>query len=82
MSIIGFESGEEYIAVPFYFEINDAIISGTIFLQILTKQASSAIFIESRIIVSESIDKEISELSMRIILLFCCFIEPHAIIYV
>ena len=82
MVLVGFLSGIEYITIPVYFGIDGVIISGIIYLQILTMRTSSAVFNESRITASESIDKKISKLSMRIMLLFCCFMVPYLIMFV
>ena len=79
---VGFLPGVEYIIVPVYFGIDGIIISGILYLQILTMRTSSAVFNESRITASENIDKKISKLSMRIMLLFCCFMVPHLIMFV
>ena len=93
MVLIGLASGIEYIVIPIYFTIDGLIITGIIFLHILTIRASSAIFknsrritfserIGSRIAISARINKKITKLSMRVMLLFCCFTVPHAIMYV
>ena len=82
MILVGFLSGIEYITIPVYFGVDGVIISGIIYLQILTMRTSSAVFNESRITASEIINKKISKLSMRIMLLFCCFMVPHLIMFV
>ena len=82
MILVGFLSGIEYITIPVYFGVDGVIISGIIYLQILTMRTSSAVFNESRITASEIINKKISKLSMRIMLLFCCFMLPHLIMFV
>ena len=82
LMLIGFLAGIEYITIPIYYTIDGVIISGIIYLQILTMRTSSAIFNESTVTTSESIDKKISKLSMQIMLLFCCFIVPHVIMFV
>ena len=82
MVLVGILSGIEYITIPVYFGIDGVIISGIIYLQILTMRTSSTVFNESRITASEIINKKISKLSMRIMLLFCCFMLPHLIMFV
>ena len=82
MALIGLGSGIEYIVIPIYFTIDGIIITGIIFLQILTIWASSAIFNGSRIAITARIDKQITKLSMRVMLLFCCFTAPHVIMHV
>ena len=82
MVLAGFLSGMERITIPVYFATDDVIISGIIYLQILTMRTSSAIFNESSITAAESINKKISKLCMRIMLFFCCFTLPHVVMFV
>ena len=73
--------GKEQFVMPFYITV-DAIVIGTIILlQILTIQTSNAVHKESTIVTSERINKKITKLSIRIMLLLCFFITPHLIIY-
>ena len=62
--------------------MNGVIISGIMFLQILTIQISSAVCDESRTVASKNTRRKILKFSMQILLLFCCFNAPHLIIYV
>ena len=80
MILIGFLSGIEYITIPA--PIDGVIIIGIIFFQFLTMQTSNAIFNESSITASDNTNKKVSKLSMHILLVFCCFIIPHAITFV
>ena len=82
MTLIGLLSGKEYIAVPVYYTIDGLIISGKIFLQVLTMRTSNAVCNESRIANSRNINRKITKLSMQIMLLFCCFTTPQLIMYV
>ena len=82
MTLTGLLLEKEYIVIPVYSAIDGLIISGIIFLQLLTMRTSNAVYNESRITTSENTSKKIAELSMRIMLLFCGFITPHLLIYV
>ena len=72
--------GKEQFVMPFYITV-DVIVIGTItILQILTIRTSNAMHNESTIVTSGRINKRITKLSMRIMLLLCFFITPHLII--
>ena len=73
MTLIGLITEKEYIVVPAYYAIDGSIISGVVFLQILTMRTSNAVCNESRIAASRNTDKKITKLSMQVMLLFCCF---------
>ena len=57
MILIGFSSRIEYITIPVYFAIDGVIISGIVFLQILTMRTSNAIFHKSKITASGKTNK-------------------------
>ena len=82
MTLIGLITEKEYIVVPVYYAIDGSIISGVVFLQILTMRTSNAVCNESRIAASRNTDKKITKLSMQVMLLFCCFTTPQLIMYV
>ena len=82
MTLTGLLLEKEYIVIPVYSAIDGSIISGIIFLQLLTMRTSSAVYNESRITASGNTSKKIAKLSMRIMLLFSGFITPHLFIYV
>ena len=82
MTLTGLLLEKEYIVIPLYSAIDGLIISGIIFLQLLTMRTSNVVCNESRITASGNTSKKIAKLSMRIMLLFCGFITPHLLIYV
>ena len=82
MTLIGLLTETEHIVVPVYYTIDGSIISGIVFLQILTMRTSNAVCNESRINASRNTDKKITKLSMQVMLLFCCFTSPQLIMYV
>ena len=82
MTLIGLLAEKEHIVVPVYYTIDGSIISGIVFLQILTMRTSNAVCNESRITASRNTDKKITKLSMQVMLLFCCFTSPQLIMYV
>ena len=79
MTLIGLLTEKEHNVVPVYYTIDGSIISGIVFLQILTMRTSNAVCNESRINTSRNTDKKITKLSMQVMLLFCCFTSPQLI---
>ena len=75
-------SGKEYTVFLVYYTIDGLIISGMIFLEVLTMRTSNAVCNKSTIAASRNTDKKITKLSMQIMLLFCCFTTPQLIMYV
>ena len=73
--------GKKQFVIPFYITV-DVIVMGTIILlQVLTIRTSNALYNESTLVTSGRINKKITKLSMRIMLLLCIFITPHLVIY-
>ena len=81
MITAGLLLGKKQFVMPFYITV-DVIVMGTIILlQVLTIRTSNALYNESTLVTSGRINKKITKLSMRIMLLLCIFITPHLIIY-
>ena len=64
-----------------YVGIDSIIIGAVIFLQFQTIRASNAVRSESTVNASNRVDKKITKLSMRIMLILCFFVVPYAIIF-
>ena len=64
-----------------YVGIDSIIIGAIIFLQFQTIRASNAVRNESTVTASNRIDKKITKLSLRIMLILCFFVVPCAIIF-
>ena len=73
---------QEYkISLSLYIAIDGIIVGSVAFLQVNTIQASNALHSESTVSNSERINKKITKLSMRIMLLYSIFTSPHLIMY-
>lgn len=68
------------IVVPIYIGIESIVISIIIFLQILTIQTSSSVQNQSTVRTFERINRKITKLSMRTMLLLWFFYTPHVMI--
>ena len=67
--------------LPFYITIDGIIIGTVAFLQINTIRKTNALHNESTVSTSKWINKKITKLSMRIMLLYSFFSSPHVIVY-
>ena len=75
----GLVLGKFDIIVTVYFGIDMLIFSAIVFLQILTMRSSNALYNQSTIFASRKINKRITKLSKRIMLMLCFFMVPHLI---
>ena len=73
--------GKQHIVTPFYIAVDGVVIGLITFLQVQTIRTSNAVHNESTAVASDIINKKITKLSMRIMLLLCVFITPHLIVY-
>ena len=73
--------GKQHIVTPFYIAVEGVVIGLITFLQVQTIRTSNAVLNESTAVASDIINKKITKLSMRIMLLLCVFITPHLIVY-
>ena len=73
--------GKEHISTPIYITTDVAVIGLIKFLQIKTIRTTNTLHNESTVVVSEIINKKITKLSMRIMLLLCFFMTPHLIVF-
>ena len=78
---IGFLLWKWEIVTPIHLSVDIIVIGITIFLQIKTIRTSNAIFNKTEMVNSEMINKKITKLSIRIILLLCFFNLPYFIVY-
>lgn len=78
---IGFLLWKWEIVAPIHLSVDIIIIGITILLQIKTICISNAIFNKTKMVNSEMINKKITKLSIRIILLLCFFTLPYFIVY-
>ena len=78
---IGFLLWKWEIVTPIHLSVDIIIIGITILLQIKTIRISNAIFNKTKMVNSERINKKITKLSIRIILLLCFFTLPYFIVY-
>ena len=78
---IGFLLWKWEIVTPIHLSVDIIVIGITIFLQIKTIRISNAIFNKTEMVNSEMINKKITKLSIRIILLLCFFNLPYFIVY-
>ena len=67
--------------LSFYITIDGIIIGTVAFLQINTIRKTNALHNESTVSTSKRINKKITKLSMRIMLLYSFFSSPHVIVY-
>ena len=67
--------------LPIYITIDSIIIGTVAFLQIKSIRMSNALHNESTVSRSERINKKITKLSMRIMLLYSFFASPHLIVH-
>ena len=67
--------------LSFYITIDGSIIGTVAFLQINTIRKTNALHNESTVSTSKRINKKITKLSMRIMLLYSFFSSPHVIVY-
>ena len=72
----GYLVGDLSITTLIYITMDSIVLVIIIFLQVQTIRTSNAIHNESRITASERINKKITKLSLRIMLLFCFFFTP------
>ena len=73
--------GIERISTPIYITIDAVVIALITFFQIQTIRATNAIHNKSTVVEPEIINKRITKLSMRIMLLLCFFVTPHLIVF-
>ena len=73
--------GKEHISTPIYITVDVVVIVLITFLQIKTIRTTSTLHNESTAVASEIINKKITKLSMRIMLLLCFFMTPHLIVF-
>ena len=78
---IGFLLWKWKIVTPIHLSVDIIIIGVTILLQIKTICTSNAIFNKTEMVNSEMVNKRITKLSIRIILLLCFFTLPYFIVY-
>ena len=78
---IGFLLWKWEIVTPIHLSVDIIVIGITILLQIKTIRTSNAIFHKTEMVNSEMINKRITKLSIRIILLLCFFNLPYFIVY-
>ena len=79
MTILTLRSAKWYILIPIYLAIDGVIISGITFLLILTIRTSSAVWNELTNVDSANTNKNITKISLQIMLLSCYFHAPHLI---
>ena len=73
--------GKEHISTPIYITVGVVVIVLITCLQIKTIHKTNTLHNESTVIVSEIINKKVTKLSMRIMLLLCFFMTPHLIVF-
>ena len=73
--------GKDHISTLIYLTVDVNVIGVVTFLQIQTVRKANALHNESTVAVSEIINKKITKLSMRIMLLLCFLITPHLIVF-
>ena len=73
--------GKEHISTPIYITVDVVVIVLITFLQIKTIRTTNTLHNESTAVASEIINKKITKLSMRIMLLLCFFMTPHLIVF-
>ena len=73
--------GKEHISTPIYITVDVIVIVLITCLQIKTIRATNTLHNESTVIVSETINKKVTKLSMRIMLLLCFFMTLHLIVF-
>ena len=78
---IGFLLWKWEIVTPIHLSVDIIVIGITILLQFKTIRTSNAIFHKTEMVNSEMINKRITKLSIRIILLLCFFNLPYFIVY-
>ena len=81
MITIGLLLKKGEVAKRIFIAIDSTIIASIILLQLQTIKTSNAVHNESTISVSERIDKKISKLSIRIMVLLCFFVVPFVVIF-
>ena len=73
--------GKEHISKPIYFTIDAVVIVLITFLQYQTIRKTNALNNASTVAASEIINKKVTKLSMRIMLLLCFLLTPHLIVF-
>ena len=78
----GASLGREYIASSFYIVVDGVVIGTVTFLQIKPIQISNTLNNQSTVASLRGINKNISKLSMQIMILLCIFTTPHIVVYI
>ena len=68
---------KEQVIAPVYISMDSIVLATIILLQLQTIRTSNALYNESTISTLDRIDKKITKLSMRIMLLLCFFLLPY-----
>ena len=78
----GASLGRENIASSFYIVVDGAVIGTVTFLQIKPIQISNTLNNQSTVASLRGINKNISKLSMQIMILLCILTTPHIVVYI
>ena len=78
----GASLGREYIASSFYIVVDGVVIGTVTFLQIKPIQISNTLNNQSTVASLRGINKNISKLSMQIMILLCIFTTPQIVVYI
>ena len=78
----GASLGREYIASSFYIVVDGVVIGTVTFLQIKPIQISNTLNNQSTVASLRGINKNISKLSMQIMILLCILTTPHIVVYI
>ena len=68
------------VAFYLYIALESTIVAAIVFLQIKTIRASNRVCTTSNISTAERINKKITKLSLRIMILLCLFVAPQLLI--
>ena len=82
MTTIGLLSDQKLITGTIYVVVDSIILCMIFFLQVLIVQTSNAMNNESKITITERIDKKITKLSLRIIFLLLFFLTPCHVLHI
>ena len=82
MTTIGLLSDQKLITGTIYVVVDSIILCMIFFLQVLIVQTSNAMNNESKITITERIDKKITKLSLRIIFFLLFFLTPCHVLHI
>ena len=72
---------KKQVIAPVYISMDSIVLATIILLQLQTIRTSNALYNESTVSTLDRVDKKITKLSMRIMLLLCFFLLPYTALF-